>query len=172
MAIVFKKCKLNDLTVLLEIAKKTFVDAFEKDNNPDDFNTYISSAFSEEQLKKELLNSDCHFYFAYLEEILVGYFKINEGGAQNEHFEQASIELERIYVRNTFQKQGLGKLLLLKAIEIARARKVSFLWLGVWEENRAAIRFYERYGFEKFDKHPYYIGNDKQLDWLLKFTLV
>ncbi len=171
MTISFRKCEFSDLALLLEIAKKTFVDAFEKDNNPDDFNTYIRSAFSEKQFKKELTDVNSHFYVAYVEGALVGYFKLNEHQAQNEQFEDSSIELERIYILNTFQKQGFGRLLLFKAIEIARTKKVSFLWLGVWEENKAAIRFYERYGFERFDMHPYYIGRDKQLDWLLKFIL-
>jgi len=164
MTIFFRKCEPKDLNPLLKIAKETFVDAFEKENDPEDFKAYITSAFSENQLKNELLNPDSSFYFAYLDKELVGYFKLNEREAQNEHFEFSSIGLERIYVLNAFQNQGLGKQLLFKAIAIAQLMNVSFLWLGVWEKNIPAIRFYERHGFQKFDKHPYYIGNDKQQD--------
>ncbi len=169
--IVLKKCELKDLRELLEIAKRTFIDAFEKDNNPDDFKIYLASAFSEKQLKKEILNPNSHFYFAFLDGVLVGYFKLNEGDAQNEQFKETTIELERIYVLDTFQKQGVGKKLLFEVIRIASNKNASFLWLGVWEENEAAIRFYERYGFEKFSEHSYFIGTDKQQDWLLKLTL-
>jgi len=171
MVIIFRRCELKDLHVLIEIGKSTFISAFEKDNNPDDFEAYLISAFSEKQFKSELLNPNSAFYFAYLDDTLVGYFKLNEGEAQSEQFETSSIELERIYVLNAFQNQGIGKQLLNKSIAIAQLKEVSFLWLGVWEKNAAAIRFYERYNFVKFDKHAYYIGNDKQQDWLLKLVV-
>ncbi len=168
---IFRKCILKDLTKLTEIAKATFISSFEKDNNPDDFEAYITSAFSEKQFKSELLDLNSTFYFAYVDETLIGYFKLNEREAQSEQFETPSIELERIYVLEAFQKQGFGKQLLFEVIAIARLKEVLFLWLGVWERNAAAIRFYERYRFKKFDKHAYYIGNDEQLDWLLKLAL-
>jgi ribosomal protein S18 acetylase RimI-like enzyme len=45
------------------------------------------------------------------------------------------------------------------------------LWLGVWEKNEPAIRFYEKNGFKKFSKHIFKLGNDEQTDLLLKKTL-
>jgi diamine N-acetyltransferase len=38
----------------------------------------------------------------------------------------------------------------------------------VWEFNERAIRFYEKHGFEKFGEHVFMLGNDPQIDWLLK----
>ena len=171
MDLSFKKCTLVDLDTLVEISRSTFITSFEKVNNPNDFKTYITSAFSKEKIKSELLNLNSTFNFVYLDDKLVGYFKLNEKDAQNEQFENASIELERIYVKVAFQGRGIGKEMLFKVIEIAKSKDVVFLWLGVWEHNDAAIRFYERYDFKKFSTHPYYLGNDKQTDWILKFDL-
>ena len=171
MIITYKSCDIGDLQTLINIAKTTFVAAFERYNKPDDFKTYIASAFSEKQLKSELDNPHSNFYFAYLNDNLVGYFKLNEKDAQNETFGRTSIELERIYVLEGFQNKAIGHKLLVKAIALSKSKRVDFLWLGVWEKNEAALRFYERYGFKKFDKHPYYIGTDKQMDWLLKLEL-
>ena len=70
-----------------------------------------------------------------------------------------------------FQGKQIGKAMLYKAIAIARSKKASFLWLGVWKKNKEAIKFYERYGFKKFMTHPYLIGKDKQTDWLMKLVL-
>lgn len=168
MLITYKTCDIDDLPTLIDIAKTTFIASFEKDNNPDDFEAYVTSAFSKKQLKSELLNPNSTFFLAYVEDTLVGYFKLNEKEAQNEKFEKSTMEIERIYIVDTFQKQGLGEQLLYKAIKISKAKKVDFLWLGVWEHNNDAIRFYEKHEFTKFDTHPYYLGNDKQTDWLLK----
>ncbi|WP_299526473.1 GNAT family N-acetyltransferase [uncultured Lutibacter sp.] len=172
MDLSFKKCTLENLVKLVEISKSTFINAFEKDNNPLDFNSYIDFAFSQEKIKSELLNSNSTFYFTYFKNELVGYFKLNENEAQTEKFNKKTIELERIYVLKKFQNKQLGKHILLEIIRIVKTKQVSFLWLGVWEKNLAAIRFYERYNFKKFDTHFYYIGNDKQTDWLMKLDFV
>jgi len=171
MIITYKKCKISDLTLLIDIAKTTFIDAFESSNNPEDFKAYMTSAFNKKQIKRELLNSNCAFYLAYVDDTLVGYFKLNEKEAQQEIFSDSSIELERIYVLEAFQKQQIGKQLLFKAVEIAKSKRVDFLWLGVWEHNSDAIRFYKKYGFTKFGTHPYYLGTDKQTDWLLRLIV-
>ena len=168
MNLSFKKCDIKNLDELIEISRTTFVNAFEKDNNPEDFNNYLHAAFSKETIEVELLNPNSKFYFTYFNNVLVGYFKLNENEAQTEQFDKNTIELERIYVLEPFQGQQIGKYMLFKTIEIAKEKQVSFLWLGVWEKNKAAIRFYKRFGFKKFDTHFYNIGNDKQTDWLMK----
>jgi len=172
MNLSFKKCNSNDLDRLLEVSRTTFIDAFEKDNNPDDFKEYINSAFSRETIKAEISNPNSLFYFTYHYDTLVGYFKINQKGAQTEQINTNTLELERIYVVKAFQGRQIGKHMLFKTIELAKSKNTSFLWLGVWEKNSAAIRFYERYGFIKFDTHHYFIGNDKQTDWLMKLNLI
>ena len=102
----------------------------------------------------------------------MGYFKLNINDAQNEQFEARSMELECIYVLNAFQGQQIGKQMLEKTIELAKSKGMSFLWLGVWQENTNAVRFYERYHFKVFGEHPYYIGKYKQIDWLMKLDLI
>ena len=172
MNLVFKKCTIKDLEDLVEISKTTFISAFEKDNNEDDFRDYMNTAFSTNKIESELSNPNSQFYFTYLNDERIGYFKLNSKDSQTEKFNQNTLELERIYVLDGFQGQQIGNHMLLKVIEIAKAMHVSVLWLGVWEKNVAAIRFYERLGFKKFNKHPYYIGTDKQTDWLMQLDIV
>jgi len=172
MDLSFAICTMEDLDILTELSRATFVAAFEKYNDPEDFQDYMEEAFSKEAVKAQLLDPNSTFYFSYFEDALVGYMKLNEGEAQNEQLEDPAMELERIYVVNNYQGRQIGKQMLIKAIEIAKEKKVSFLWLGVWNENTAAARFYERYGFKTFGTHPYYIGKDKQTDLLMKLNLV
>ena len=82
------------------------------------------------------------------------------------------MELERIYVKSEFQRNKIGLFMLNNIKRIATSKNKSYLWLGVWEKNGKAIRFYEKNGFIKFGKHPYYIGTDKQMDWLMKLNLI
>jgi len=172
MQLVFKKCSVNDLDQLVQISKATFIDAFKADNNADDFKVYIDFAFNKSKLTEELENPFTTFYFVYVDNDLVGYFKLNENDAQSDLKEEDSLELERIYVIPEFQGIGLGKRMLQQAKKLASQSIKTFLWLGVWEHNKAAIKFYEINGFSKFGMHPYYIGKDKQMDWLMRYDLI
>lgn len=171
MKLYLEPCSITDLEVLANLSRKTFIEAFEKDNNPEDFKAYLNSAFGEKALNKELLDNNSSFYFVYNDAILVGYIKINENGSQSDSKDNDSMEIERIYVLGEFQGQGIGAWLLTQVISMARTKNKNYVWLGVWELNTKAIKFYEKLGFYKYGTHPYYIGKDKQTDWLMRLDL-
>ncbi|MFD0795928.1 GNAT family N-acetyltransferase [Maribacter chungangensis] len=171
MKLDFIPCKKSDINTLVSLSKTTFIKAFEKDNDPHDFSAYISTAFNKETLLLQLKNPDSAFYFVYVKEQLIGYMKLNQHQAQTDIKKKDSMELERIYILEAFQGRGYGAMMLDKAVAIAIEANKNFVWLGVWEKNLKAIRFYERYGFVTFGTHPYYVGSDKQTDWLMKYDL-
>jgi len=171
MQLFFKKCTHADIAQLAQLSLSTFTEAFEKDNNPSDFQSYVSVAFTKQTLATELENNNSDFYFLFADQQLAGYFKLNIADAQSEQMALDAIELERIYVKSTFQAKGLGTFMVKEAIRLANNLKMKKLWLGVWQKNHKAIRFYEKHGFEKFGTHLYYIGEDKQTDWLMQLKL-
>lgn len=171
MSLSLQQCKLSDVTMLIDVARTTFVDAFEKDNAPEDFKAYIDFAFEREKILAELKNPDTTFYFVYEDTNLVGYLKLNENDAQTDIKSKDGMELERIYVLQDCQGRQIGKWMLNEVKGMASSKQKSFLWLGVWEHNLKAIKFYEKHGFSKFGTHPYYVGKDKQTDWLMRFEL-
>ncbi len=171
MNLEFVPCEALHLEVLVEVSKSTFRSAFEEQNNPDDFKTYLDQAFSKKRLCEEMANPNMHFYFVYLNGELAAYFKLNLNDAQTDVKREDSMELERIYVLDQFQGRQLGKHILNWVKSRASEYKKEFIWLGVWEKNERAIAFYERNGFSKFGTHPYYIGNDKQTDWLMRLDI-
>jgi ribosomal protein S18 acetylase RimI-like enzyme len=172
MAILFKKCTNSDLDALIDISRKTFVDAFEKDNDLDEFTSYINEACEKKNIQQQLQNPDSTFYYVYKDDVLAGYFKLNTNSAQTDIKTGESIELERIYVLQEFQGNQIGKQMLQEALKLAARMQKKFIWLGVWEKNTDAIRFYQKHDFVKFGTHPYFIGKDEQTDWLLRFDLI
>lgn len=171
MSLRIEPCNASHLGTLAAISRTTFVDAFEKDNDPDDFKAYVDSAFTGNKLANELRNPDTAFYFVYKDGDLAGYLKLNQNDAQSDIKAKDGIELERIYVLKDFQGKHIGSWMLDEVKKIASQKAKIFLWLGVWEKNPDAIRFYQKHGFSKFGTHPYYIGKDKQTDWLMRFDL-
>ncbi len=167
----FKIVQPEDLDGLVKISIETYSSAFEKQNNPNDFKAYLDTAFSKKTLQAELLNANSIFYYVYLKDNLVGYFKLNENDAQSEPLGRLFIELERIYIIEKFQKQSIGHYIINKVISIARQKQYTTLWLGVWEENKKAIAFYEKQGFSIFDSHSFFMGTDEQTDLLMQLSL-
>lgn len=159
------------LDKLVQISRQTFVDAFASQNNPVYFQQYVDRAFAKEQISRELENLNSEFYFLKNHDETVGYIKINTGAAQNEYQEKAGMELERIYVLPAYQGKGLGKLALEKVIDIASAKGKSYVWLGVWDQNTGAIDFYKRHGFEIVGEHDFYMGEERQTDYLMRRNL-
>lgn len=172
MELLLSKCGLKDLEQLGSIARETFTAAFAHLNDPKDFDNYMDIAFSDARLKAEISNPDSEFYFVHYEDKNVGYFKLNFNEAQTEIQDLNACELERIYVASRWQGRGIGEWMLNQAKELSLRLDKTYLWLGVWEKNTSAIRFYEKLGFVKFGTHPYYIGSDKQTDWLMRIDLV
>jgi diamine N-acetyltransferase len=167
--IEIRKVGMGDIKELQTIAKQTFIETFAAVNSEENMKVYLEQGFSNEKLTAELQNDDSEFYFASEGEKIIGYLKINTGPSQTELDKDSnSIEIERIYVLNQFHGKGVGQLLLEKAIEIAKAQDVKFVWLGVWEENTRAISFYRKNGFTEFDKHIFKLGSEEQTDILMK----
>lgn len=162
-----RKCTIEDLEILREISVETFKDTFEDQNSPENMKTYLDRAFNLKQLEEEILNDSSEFHFIYLNEDIAGYVKLNTNDAQSETMGHDSLEVERIYVRRKFHKQGLGKFLINKAIEFAREQNKDKIWLGVWEKNENAIAFYEKMGFAQTGAHSFYMGDEEQIDLIM-----
>ncbi|MGB2872284.1 GNAT family N-acetyltransferase [Psychrobacillus psychrotolerans] len=162
-----KKCTLEDSLNLQAISVETFTETFKDHNSPEHLNAYLERAYNVNQLKQELTNQSSQFFFVYYNQEVAGYLKTNTGDAQSKAMGDDSLEVERIYVKKKFQKHGLGKLLLNKAVEIAKVQKKEKIWLGVWEENENAIAFYKKKGFLQTGAHSFYMGDDEQVDLIM-----
>lgn len=171
MAIHIKKCTLEDVHTLQEVGRETFNETFKHQNSPENMEVYLKRAFSLEQLEKELGNRSSQFFLIYFNHEVAGYLKLNMDDAQSEEMGHDSLEIERIYIKSEFQKQGLGKYLFNQAVEIADKHKKSKLWLGVWEKNANAIAFYERLGFIQTGTHSFSMGDEEQNDFIMTKTL-
>ncbi len=166
-----RQAGISDLASLQAIGRKTFEETFADSNSAENMAAYLADGFSEERLSAELLNENSQFFFALLGDEVLGYLKVNVGDAQSEKQDSRAMEIERIYVLRQYQGKHVGFALYEQALAIAKARKAPYIWLGVWEENPRAIRFYQKQGFVEFGEHLFVLGDDAQRDVLMKLVL-
>lgn len=171
METMFRKAELEDLDSLQAISIETFRHTFEKDNSEENMQAYLNKACTKEQLEKELKMPGSAFFYLYVKDELAGYIKVNEGEAQTESVDENGLEIERIYIRVGYKRQGLGTALLNKAFDIAEKSVRTSVWLGVWEHNQPALAFYKKMGFEKIGAHSFFMGDDEQTDFIMRKKL-
>jgi ribosomal protein S18 acetylase RimI-like enzyme len=170
-AIKIKKITLADIVQLQEIGRQTFAETFSSTNTEENMKAYLEDGFSNAKLSAELDNPNSEFYFATLNNTVIGYLKINFGLAQTELKDDKALEIERIYVLKEFHGKKVGQLLYDQAIHLAKEKKADYVWLGVWEKNHRAIQFYTKNGFVEFDQHIFVLGDDEQTDIMMKLEI-
>ncbi len=165
--ITLKRTQLADASLLAEMAWRTFEAAFGPLKDPADIQAYLKESFSLDQIENELINSDSIFLLAFQEGEPIGYSKLILDKAHDCVKGEAQVELQRLYVETGAIGRGIGTKILQASFEEARAAGQKTIWLGVWEENRKAIRFYERHGFLKVCTQDFMLGSDLQTDWVM-----
>lgn len=169
LALRIHTVRLGEVDRLCRLSIQTFKETFEVQNTAKDMQAYIEKQLNLEQLTSELLNQDSLFYFARLDEEIVGYLKLNFNQAQKESvLEGKAFEIERFYILKLHQGKGLGSQLFKKAIEIGKEKGYKLIWLGVWEHNTKALEFYTKKGLTAFDSHLFQLGQDAQTDILMQ----
>ena len=169
--ILLKRVYPEDLAQLQQIGRQTFLETFAASNSEENMTTYLAEGFSTEKLSTELHDAHSEFYFAILENKVIGYLKVNFGPSQTDVKDDKSLEIERIYVLQEFLGKKVGQMLFDKAIQIAKQQDADYVWLGVWEHNPRAIQFYKKNGFVEFDRHIFHLGNDAQTDIMMKLKV-
>ena len=169
MSFILRIADDNDSKLLSELGKICFIEAFGKDNTEDDLKNYLDESFKEEEIKSELQNPDITYLIAIDEnKEPVGYAKLNREEKPEELNGIPSIQLQRIYVRQNTKGKKIGALMMQKCMDIAKNENRKFIWLTVWEENKSAIDFYFKWGFEICGHRYFRIGKKIDDDYMMK----
>jgi len=160
----------EDAVALTDLAYKSFWDAFahHPKNAPDDLADYMRQAFSFDQLTAELGDQKNLFLIAEIEGELAGYSKLIFDNIESGIKAAKPVELSRLYSHQKFLGQGVGHALMNACFERAKEAGCDVMWLGVWEYNPRAQRFYEKNGFREVGKHVFQLGSDPQTDLLMQ----
>lgn len=153
------------------LSAETFNDTYAQQNKPENTQKHIKRSFSEEKIVEELASEQIIYLLGEINSEIIGYVKLNRDKIESGIMAESPIELERIYFLGGFHGKGLGKKLIDASIQLAKYFKHDKLWLGVWENNTKAIKFYESYGFILVGEHTFMFGNEPQKDLLFEIHL-
>jgi ribosomal protein S18 acetylase RimI-like enzyme len=162
---------LVDINLLSALGATTFYEAYFEQDNSKNLAAYVIEAFNIQQMKNEIEDINSTFFVAELNGNAVGYAKLREGATTESVENERGIEINRIYILEKVQGKKVGLVLIQKCFETAIERGYEIIWLGVWEENIKAQKFYAKLGFEKVGKLFFEYGDEVGTNFVLKRRL-
>ena len=172
MLVQIRRANVQDASVLSKLAASTFFDTFTGTCGEEDMEEFLINYFSIQQVEKELKDSSDFYYLAEKDQKVVGYMRLKEDYSHFEMMKQwRAIELKRIYVDKDYHGKGVAQTMIDFAFNFSQINDYEVIWLGVWEHNLRAQKFYLKNGFENTGHtHDFPIGNTPQTDyWFWKF---
>jgi len=161
----------SDAALLADLGARTFYDSFAVQNTPENMAAYLAASFGPEQQRAELVDPQNTFLIIENDGVAMGYAQLRAGKPPASVSDSKAIELVRLYVSSSCQGTGIGGRLMDACLTEARQAGYQTIWLGVWQQNSRAQRFYQRWNFFVVGDHIFQLGADRQLDWLMERSL-
>ena len=153
-----------DAAALADFAARTFAETFAADCAPADMEEHLARAYGIAQQTAELTDPGTATLLAEEAGILVGYAQVRRAPLPSCVTAPDATELHRFYVDRAAHGTGVAPALMSAVRAAAIAAGARNMWLGVWENNRRALRFYAKCGFVDVGSHTFVLGSDPQTD--------
>lgn len=161
-----------DAEALSAFAARVFHDTFAPDNHATDIQAYLSDAFTPEKQAAEFADPTCVCLIAEMGSAMAGYALVRSDAPDPSAPDTRSIELQRFYVDRAWHGRGVAVRLMEASLRMAREREAATIWLGVWERNTRAIRFYAKHGFTDVGSQSFLLGTDLQTDRVMSRPVI
>lgn len=160
-----------DAAALANLGRRIFAATFAADNRPEDMATYLDATYGPEQQEREIADPALVYYVVEADDQLAGYALLRSGTCPSAVVTPRPLEIVRFYVDTPWHGSGVAQILMDRCVSEGRERGATALWLGVWERNARAIRFYEKAGFRDVGAQSFLLGSDVQTDRVMVRSL-
>lgn len=172
--IALRPATVDDAPALASLAEEAFVSAFAHLYRAEDLAAFLTAERSVDAYRAKLANPDVRAQLAFVDGNLAAYCLV----AWNVPFEERPAPqpakpmfLSQLYCAGGMTGLGLGRQLMEWAFGEARAGGADAIQLSVYSENFGAQRFYQRYGFEKVADIGFWVGAQRDAEFLYEVGL-
>jgi diamine N-acetyltransferase len=160
----FRRATVDDATALADLAATAFWDTYREIDDPEDLADYIAEHFRPEAMAAAIADPAAITLLVEIGAELAGYAVLQRAPAPPCVEGPAPIELARLYLDKAHIGRGLGDQLMHAVRAEAQRLGAKTLWLGVYDRNLRAVRFYERCGFVKAGGKEFLFGGKVYID--------
>ena len=163
--VTFKEASENNIPLIRTLAEKSWKSSYQEILSTEQIDYMLQNMYSAEEILSHFKNPNYHYFIIEDNGVPAGFI-----GFEN-HYEDKTTKLHRIYLLNDFKGKGLGKAALqfLKG-KVSEASDNRII-LNV-NKNNAAQKVYESQGFTVFEEGIFDIGNGYVMDdYLMEYHL-
>ena len=148
MSLTIRRATISDIQIISALGITTCYEAYFELDPSQDLAEYCVKFFGLQTLTAELEDANSTFLIAELNDKAVGYAKLREGKKIECLNDKHAIEVQRIYLLEKVKCRNFGRALMEKCFVIGKEKGYETLWLGVWDKNVHAQKFYESIGMK------------------------
>jgi ribosomal protein S18 acetylase RimI-like enzyme len=147
-----RKADAQDAELLFSVCRQSYVESFADHWNDGGLSWYLDKVYGLDVLERDLTDKRINYFIAYYDNVPAGFMKLKLNSILTDKIGGKHLEIEKLYFLTRYKRKGLGRELISTARRIAKDLEMNVIWLGVIDTNASAISFYERNGFDFFDK--------------------
>ncbi len=159
--VTIRRAEVKDANLLAALGGTTIYETYFETDDPEDMAKYIAKYFNPHTIRAELEDKNTKFFIAEINGKAVGYAKLRKGQPAECVKDENIVELHRLYVLEKLTRHGIGRVLMAKCLDEAKADGFDALWLSVFDLNLRAIGFYEKLGFTIVGETGFYYGEKR-----------
>lgn len=170
--IVYADATPADGPALDAMARACWAETFAHSCSAEDLELYLNKAYGPDgALLRDLADPAHRFRIAWDGEAVAGYAKLSRPWVPSHHHGPRARQLSQLYVGTPWKGAGIAQALMDWVFETTRADGGDELLLTVWEENRRALRFYDKLGFVHIGDYAFQTGNQVDRDLIMRQAL-
>jgi GNAT superfamily N-acetyltransferase len=169
MTVTYRDATRADAAALDRIFDTVFCETFAHLYRQEDLGAFLGS-FGVADWEAQLSDAAFACRIAEVDGEPVGYVKLGPLKLPVEEHSPALL-LDQLYILKPYHGVGVAHSLMDWALEEARRRGATRLYLTVYVDNHRARRFYDRYGFEAVGPYDFMVGNHADEDVIMRKIL-
>lgn len=169
---ILRPAFLEDIPALAELGRSSFCAKFAHLYSAEDLDPFLEQVYSIKGVTSDFNQPNLIYQLAEDETGLIGFCKIARRSSYAEHSDaKRPMGLNQLYTAAGRTGQGIGAALTDWALAEAREHSADAVQLSVYSENYGAQRFYARYGFTKIADIGFWVGNQRDAEFLYELRL-
>jgi RimJ/RimL family protein N-acetyltransferase len=169
----FRVADASDAATLADLGRETFretfVEGFAVPYTAADVATYYAETFTAEAIARTMEDPRLRWWIAFDGERPIGFAEAGPCVLPHPEASKDHGELKKIYFLRSHQNAGLGRPLFAECLAwLGETFGAAPLWIGVWNGNEKAQRFYRRAGFEQVGEYYFPVGETRDHELIFR----
>jgi ribosomal protein S18 acetylase RimI-like enzyme len=162
--LAMRNASIQDVAALAAVAANAFSDTYRGHGDPKEIADYVAEHLSVSAVTALARDPGSTIILGEFGSQLAGYAVLKAEEPPSCVTGANPIQLVRLYLDQGFLGRGFGEKLLLEVHAQAKRPGANTLWLGVYDRNVRAVRFYERLGFTRVGGKEFLLGGSVCID--------